>query len=256
MPWNDKFKLRRDYYGQLHTERDRHSDKLREQARFEEHNARRHSGQQSRNHMMVAPSGHGPEIKSFDTSIAEYSLPVNTFSGTAPNVFTGGMTCLNLIQQGATYYNRIGSKATIKSIAFAAVFDIATPQTQSISIRIMIVYDRQCNGAYPTTDDILSINDGGMGGFFNVNLNMANRSRFMILRDGLYKLDQACQLGICYKTFIKCRLDSEYSTNTGAIGDIRSGAIYLIAFSDSGTIGGTVNQIDMISGLSRIRYYD
>lgn len=156
------------------------------------------------------------EIKSFDFEEgANVALPLLTAATGSASLATG-MVAINLVQQGAAYYNRIGTKAVVKSIAVQ--FGLGAPEsyTKPGLVRYMLVYDRQPNGAYPTIGDILQNPAGNT--FFNTGVNMANKSRFSILRDKVVCLDAAQAAVVQVKEFISNRLETEYGTSTGGIG--------------------------------------
>jgi hypothetical protein len=231
-----------------------HSDAVRRQRR--ESNIGSLRGLQPANWAMSRPLGRPtPEIKSFDVLIAPpaTSAPVVFgVSGTDPTVAYNGLTCINEIQLGDAYYNRIGSRVTVKSVSVSFQVGLVT-STFITSLRWMLVYDRQVNGAYPAIGDILSINDTGVPGIvdFNAGLNMVNRSRFLVLRDQYIDEDPAHQQIHTVKDFVKGRWDCEFNSPTSAsIGVVKTGAIYMIAF---GFTGGAINILNITS---RVRYYD
>ena len=190
------------------------------------------------------------EIKSFDFEEgANVALPLLTAATGSASLATG-MVAINLVQQGAAYYNRIGTKAVVKSIAVQ--FGLGAPEsyTKPGLVRYMVVYDRQPNGAYPTIGDILQNPAGNT--FFNTGVNMTNKSRFSILRDKVVCLDAAQAAVLQVKEFISNRLETEYGTSTGGIGDIKSGAILLIIGYE--TIAEPAPTC--FYPRTRIRYYD
>lgn len=201
-----------------------------------------------------------PEIKSWDvipgqvTSLELVNFAHNSVAGAyalpQPIAFTG-MLPLNVILQGATFYNRIGAKVTIKSIQMKANFILAVAATNTVC-RYMIVYDKQTNGAFPALGDILETNDT-LGLTFDAGLNMTNRSRFSMLRDKTFPLDAGSGIAAHCSEYIKGRWETEFSTTTGTIGDIRSGAIYFIAFTNG--LGGH-DAAYLYDATFRLRYYD
>ena len=210
-------------------------------------------------------TGHGKmgrgEVKFFDCAVtapagATFGLfaPSTPPTGSEPAVNFTGITELNCVGQGATSYNRIGTKILIKSIMFNSIFSLTGSGPTQSTFRYMIVYDHQPNGAFPAFSDILSQNIGTAPIMFS-SINMSNRSRFIVLRDRVHTLDFDGGNGgtIHCKEFIKTKLETQFGTNTATIGDITSGAIYLIAFAVSGT---AVSYVTMTNASSRIRYFD
>lgn len=196
------------------------------------------------------------EIKFFDCPVTQPAagLPLVTAppTGAEPAAAFVGITEVNCVPQGATAYNRIGTKIQIKSVQFGAVFQIAGDSASHNTVRYMLIYDQQPNGAFPALLDILSTNVSTVPGFFS-GVNMSNRSRFTVLRDRLVDLDKDTRNQVSVKEFIRCNLESQFRTNTATIGDLTTGAIYLVAFCFDKS---AVNYVTMQSATTRIRYAD
>nr|QXP07669.1 MAG: putative capsid protein [Arizlama virus] len=200
------------------------------------------------------------EVKSFDLNFDLATLANGTMVGEgsvagvgADNGFDTGMTCINLIQAGSAFYNRIGGKICIKSIDITGWLEQGATATYMAKIRYLIVYDRQANGAYPALQALLQDNDGALT--FNSGVNMQNRSRFSIIRDKRISIDSGTQLQYCIKEYCKGMWECDYGTTTGLIGDVRSGALYFIAFGQNFGAGGNDASVP-IAIKSRVRYYD
>lgn len=131
---------------------------------------------------------YAPETKSIDLPIgANYTDTVCKTDG----VFT----LLNGIQLGTGFFNRIGNKIRMKSIQLESHFICTTNSapataTRDYAIRIMIIYDRQPNGAVPTIANILSNYDQNGAAwpyasdkFVWCQTNPNFRDRFLIVRD-------------------------------------------------------------------------
>jgi hypothetical protein len=119
-------------------------------------------------------------------------------------------------------------------------------------VRYLIVFDRQTNKAFPALTDVLAINATGTGGFSS-NPNLANASRFSILRDRTLCIDVAQQEITVRHEYLKLRLNSEYTATAGAIADITTGSLLFIVFYDETTYATppTINNF-----VSRVRYMD
>jgi len=208
--------------------------------------------------------GHGQmgrgEVKFFDVFVtgpvtnSPYGLQAVHIppTGAEPATAFAGITELNCVQQGATSYNRIGTKILIKSIDFRCNFFLAGTAPSYAGVRYMLVYDRQPNGAFPAMSDIISENIS-TAPTFHSGVNMANRSRFVVLRDRMLTLSAGTDnISVC-KEFIKTKLETQFKTNTGAIGDITTGAIYLIAFA---TLSGSASYAQLSNAHCRIRFFD
>jgi len=206
----------------------------------------------SRRRPYVRPT---PEIKSYDYSVSTSgtTIPLVTVgSVSGDQTFATGMAAFNIVSNGSAFYQRNGSKINIKSVQLKA--QIMKQGTADVMIRLMLVYDRQANGAYPAIGDILQINDA-MGVEFYSGLNMQNKSRFSMIRDKTYNVSMGGPIITDVNEFCKGKptWDSEFSTNTGTVSDIRTGAMYLIAFVSN----LYTDNYPSISDINvRIRYYD
>jgi hypothetical protein len=197
-----------------------------------------------------------PEIKSFDQIFwgTPVFLPATPVGGEVTGVSFAGITCLNEVQQGAAFYNRIGTKISIKSIHFNCQFYVnpTAIATSPMSVRYLIIYDRQPNGAYPAISDLLSTNDLGFtAAAFYCGINMQNRERFTVLRDKYIDMDAASGYNFSVNEYVKGRWESDYGNTAANIGEVKTGAILFVAFADVSNgvyIGGMPN--------CRIRYFD
>jgi hypothetical protein len=194
------------------------------------------------------------ELKGFDVQgVNQPALPAFSAIASAEPYGTpfAGMTELNDIQQGAAFYNRIGSKVCMTSIMVRFNL-LASATTVLSSVRYAIVYDRQCNGAFPAITDIFGVN--GATAANNSGVNLTNRGRFLILRDKAVTIDPASALSVDVEEYCKLtQLEAEFKASGGTIGDITTGAFYLVCgtvnLSGTGTVG-------IVSILARIRYLD
>lgn len=191
------------------------------------------------------------ELKSVDygESTTRTLVTVANVLGAA-NIATG-MTQINASNQGDASYEHIGKNASITSIALEA--DFYQPQTDvsSSAIRLMVVYDRQPNGAYPAISNLLA--DNASAPTFESAINIGYRERFGVLRDYQFTLDPAMGLSHHYETYIKRALAINFSGTANNIASIASGAIYLVWFYIQLT--GTTAPV-CIAYHSRCRYYD
>lgn len=177
-------------------------------------------------------SGVGTELKFFDGA-----------NSTASVSATGAILedSLNEIAQGAGESNRVGRKCTLKSIHLRGEFTLpaqTSATTSSERVRFIVYLDKQCNGATAAVTDILE--SGNQDSF----LNLANKSRFRILGERTCALNAhgatatagAYTFGEVVKNFkmnLKCNLPLEFDGATGAITELRSNNIRVLAISDS-----------------------
>lgn len=186
-------------------------------------------------------AGNKTELKSLD--VATQTIAISS---------TAVLGSLNLIQVGSTFCNRIGRKISMTSIQFTGqILPLRTSPNQDYC-RIMIVYDRQVNGALPAIADILQDTDqtttNSTTPFSGINLN--NRDRFSIIRDYHIHLPSLTftagvitNIGFidpvaptfnlhCYHKLGGLATQYRADSNPAVIGDISTGAIYLVVFGD------------------------
>lgn len=199
------------------------------------------------------------EIKVVDTQVTGV-----VFSTTS--VFTPA----NVIVQGTNFFNRVGSKVAMKSLYVNLfVSPSGAGQAGTDYGRVMLVYDKQANTAFPTFSQLLQ--DYSQSGATTTNsasgLNMTNRERFIVLMDERLVLSPigagsasttafTDPVSTTFKInrFIKLKdLTAMYNqTNGGTIADIQTGSLFLYtlgqyAAADSGY---------EITGTMRLKYDD
>ncbi len=184
----------------------------------------------------------GGEKKFFDTTLGSTAL------ATAGVILSPS---LNLVPQGVTESNRVGRKCTVTRINFRGflILNSGTAQTSEL-FRIMLVLDKQANGAPATILDILESADEKS---FN---NLSNNQRFMVLKDWYGAMNKTADIGTNINStqrvltyFKNCNIPVEFSSTTGAIGEIRSNNLLLLGISATGT---TIS----LSHTTRIRFAD
>ncbi len=165
-----------------------------------------------------------------------------------------------LIAQGTKENERLGRKCVVRSLY--ATFDICIALqvggingTKGDSVRIMIMLDKQANGAVPAVLDILETAQ------FMSYRNLANSLRFRTLSDKMYTLQRhATENGdvsgqavdnlettrIVKISIPKLNIPLEFNATTGAITEIRSNNIIFLYISKNGIAG--------IENRTRIRF--
>ena len=81
------------------------------------------------------------------------------------------ITPVNLMAQGTAATNHIGRKVTLKSILVRSSIDTTDVH------RMVIIYDKECNGAAAVAADIFAVNT------ISSPLNLDNSDRFIVLAD-------------------------------------------------------------------------
>lgn len=191
-------------------------------------------------------SGPGAEQKFFDTSLSF------TIDATGEVPATGQ---LNLIPQGVTESTRVGRKCVLKSIQARGTFTYSPGAAASASTSAMmyLVLDKQCNGAAAGATDVFTGTD-----FTTAFHNLSNSQRFVILKKMRMNFTSAAGVTTAYNNvnkpwefYKKCNLPLEFSSTTGAITELRSNNVFLMAGSD-----GNSDDLITVNGRARVRFSD
>lgn len=186
------------------------------------------------------------ELKFFDTTLGA------AIDSTGEVLTTGGQLCL--IPQGVTESTRIGRKCVIKNITIRGTFYINSLAAVSVgtALHMFVVLDKQCNGAAAAVTDVMT------GTAFDVALrNLANSERFVVLKHFVLDVgaiagvstvwDQVCRSIMWNK---KCNIPLEFSSTTGAITEIKSNNIFIMAGA------AFTDDVWAFQGKCRLRYSD
>lgn len=191
--------------------------------------------------------GPNAENKFFDTTL--------TFNFDAtPEVPATGQ--LVLIPQGVTESTRVGRKCVVKSLQLRGTV-LFTPgaaaAAASTNAYMCLVLDKQCNGAAASYNDVM-LGANIATGF----TNLANSERFVTLKRMKWNLTSQAgattafsNVAKAFDFYHKCSLPLEFSSTTGAITELKSNNLFLIA----GTDGQTDDTVSM-SGQCRVRFSD
>ncbi len=185
-----------------------------------------------------------PELKFFDTVVAGTAL-ATTGIITSPS--------LNIVPQGTTESQRVGRKMIIKKIGmrFLLQFNSSTTETADV-VRIIVVLDKQANGAAFAITDVL---ETASEGSFN---NMANKNRFTILMDRYESINKINDIGTnineytqSWSWFKSCDIPIEFDNS------VTTGALTSQTSNNIAVFGITLNSTTLSLGYTcRIRYYD
>jgi len=209
------------------------------------------------------------EVKGMDTDLTLNPIINSTNTN-------GSSFVLNLIQQGAGSWNRVGRKTHINSIRIKGAFNwitvptFATGSTLTNLVRMTVVWDKQPSGAaVPTFDAVFGITaqDGTESCPDITNPpRYDNMDRFVVLREKTIHQPTTPipSFGTGPSTTVICeldeyikvpRLESVYSGNSSpmTIADISTGAVY-VYFRAFYNTAGTV--IVFFDGIARLRYTD
>lgn len=191
--------------------------------------------------MYLAKSG---EVKFFDTT------KTNT---TVANTGTILNSSLVLIPQGITESTRIGRKIIVTALHINLVMLLpatVTANDASDSVRFIVYLDKQANGAAAGVTDILE-----SAVFLSFN-DLTNTGRFKILKTKNCSLSAQSGNGTsCAEeqkffqlNMTNLKIPIEFNSTTGAITEITSNNIGVLAISQSGKVGAQY--------VARIRYID
>lgn len=206
------------------------------------------------------------ELKYIDKSLVKGNLPIDTIAqnqvlwtsaagaqlaGAAPFDDNDGFVCQSLISvaQGQTASQRIGRKWTIKSIRIQLGLSLLQqgPTTSGGLVRLVVFWDKQCNGSVVSMPDLFEGGTTGADGPLvpgtntqNYRLsqlpNVSNSQRFRFLVDKTYSFvgasngtDGGGYLSVTLDKMInvykKLNLEIESSATSSVLAGIRSNNI-------------------------------
>lgn len=191
------------------------------------------------------------EIKFFDTTVSF------AFDNTAEVPATGQWT---LIPQGDTQSTRDGRLAKIVSIHFrgAVVGPIASQAAPTTPLLYLwVVQDKQANGAAAAVTDVFTSTAAQ-----SCMINLNNSKRFRILHKEV--IDPATRGAAAYAAsptanvyfwpvefYKKANIMVDWDSTAGAITEIKSNNIFIIAGSAS---GASLDDVWTLDGVARLRF--
>jgi len=212
------------------------------------------------------------EVKGVDTGLGVVST-IGTTTNTNADIVP-----LNLIQQGAGSWNRIGRKARLQSVRlYGNITYTSSPAATTGNIdgaicRMTLVWDKQPSGAaIPSFDDIFgtTVQDGTEASDFQDPIKYDNMARFSVLRDHYITVEPSLQSQASgtedqwriqkpFDLFVSLKgRETVFSgqSNPMTIADISTGALYLVFRANQGTTGIASFAVDTAS-FARLRYTD
>jgi hypothetical protein len=197
----------------------------------------------------------GTEVKFYDQSNDGYIGKVGSGFGAAIPVI---VSLIDGLAVGTDWSARIGRRITIRSLNLRYnIYGAATPP-QDTSVRILLIYDKQCNGALPAMTDILVTN--ASSGFVDTcsQLQMNNRDRFVIIRDIVKTQQYAGPGGLTEgKIFKKLRTEIQWNNTSGGDAAIQTGNLILVLIPDSNSQAQNAQlKAPYMNWYSRIRFTD
>lgn len=211
-------------------------------------------GRMASRRMIGPPAALYPRMPTNATALKSCDM---LFGGTIVSAATATAAVMVVPLIGAGFMNRLGNRTrgvSIQATGFIAPSGLNGAATSQQFARIMIIYDRQTNGAVPAIGTILG--DTIAAGTTatptpSSGLNINNRDRFMVLRDRKVLLpalgaagatidsnvvtcanDLCDKGGLNYQEFVKLKgLETLYNTTAaGTIADISAGSFIILAF--------------------------
>jgi len=209
---------------------------------------------------MMSMTNRSPEIHAID--VTPISQGFRTIA-TPPT-----LVLLNGIQTGAGFFNRVGSRVENVNLHIRGVVNIGLTTLISYA-RMVVVYDRQPNGAAPLVGDILQSRDqtGAPTGTAFSEINLDQRQRYLILRDKSFFVPPTTfTAGVLtngpafpsdgpewtVNEFIRLKgLITQYKSSSAptTITDINSGSIYVFFLA-------SVDNTLLFNGQCRLRFVD
>jgi len=199
-----------------------------------------------------------PTVKSVAKSIKKIQgqqelkhIDFYTSSGFQAIPTTGLITCINTTVNGTTNITRIGDDITATSIQFRGLFQSNELTLNTSTIRHIVLWDSQPNGALPALADVLDVAVITVPIYAPYNENF--QKRFKILYDRVYTITPQVYSSITAGTIdnvlevkkysrLKRKLSRQvkYNGNTGGIADIETNSLINIFVSDQATNPPTV----------------
>ena len=184
------------------------------------------------------------------SSIEKKNIDITTSFALPAYGTWSGQNLLNAMAQGAGSSSRIGRKVLNKS--FLMRYSLQQPASlPSLQARILVVFDKQPNGAIPAITDILN------GSTAEAVNNLDKADRFVTLVDyvtpepGSNGAGEAAVQTFLYPAiYRKMNLETMYSGTAGTFAEIVTGAIWLFVHATEAT--GTAQMY--LS--TRVRYTD
>lgn len=213
-----------------------------------------------------------PATRGFYGSYSQRGRAELKFKDTAETVKdvteVGTLYLLNGIANGTNVNTRVGSKITIKSALLNINFYPRTTGSssaiQGVMFRTLLIWDSQANGAAPAVDEILQTYLHNPGPTTTPTplspMNLVNRDRFTVIFETrrqigsyLYSSTPVLTAGSPNNAFTskwkKINRDTVYGGEGSTVGDIKTGAFYLLVIGDN-------DNCAYVDYYVRIRYAD
>lgn len=175
-----------------------------------------------------------PELKYCDTFLNTSTIPIQ-----------GSLQLLNGIPGGFTdQTSRIGAQVTMKSLIWRYTITSAADITTGLAYRMLIVIDRQANGANPvigappiTSGDAAILNNYRVSDLWASPRQYETIKRFKILFDKTYTLNPMVNAGTLdqfqpviknVQGYVKLGQITKYDTTEAIIGSINTNSLFIV----------------------------
>ena len=200
---------------------------------------------------LMSGTAYQPRFGQARLSINE--LKDNTVRSTAVVTGAGAVTgstplLLNGLTQGTSAVTRIGRRITVKSLLVRWYVQLAATTTGGAPLRLLVVADRQTNGAAPAITDILLTDE------IASPMNLNNSKRFKVVCDEIIPVIGAGgPQSIMIQRYMKLNMNTEFNSgNAGTVADITTGSLYVMAWQG----GGLATAAPTSVFYSRVRFSD
>jgi len=182
-----------------------------------------------------------------------HDIPLSFLVDATAEIPTNGQFCL--IPQGVTASQRVGRKCVVKSVYMKGIafLNPGAAVTSSGSCWLYLMLDTQANGAAANITDIFTGPD-----LSTALMELEQGSRFRVLKKVRFTFNPTAGVSMAYNTnsrafevYKKCNVELEFLTGTGAITDLRTNNIFLVAGTD-----GRTDDLIQVTGSVRIRFAD
>ena len=160
---------------------------------------------------------------------------------------TIAITPISLAGQGDTASSREGNKLVMMSLQMKYTWK-QSESAAATRCRIMIVEDRQVNGATFSANDLLE--STALGTAIISPLNLDGAFRFKVLYNKVHSLSINGSKVQYAEMFKKINIRARYSNSGGTIASVLSSGLFVVAVSDE------TSQTPNLSFFTRIRFND
>jgi len=217
-----------------------------------------------------------PLVSSGETKGVDTNLSTGLGDLTEATNSSTPIIALNLIQTGSGSWNRVGRKVFPQSVRLKYTIRYryaqrASGEVQANNVRVLLVWDKNPNGAaLPTFDTIFKATDqsGNEASYWNAPAAYDTMDRFRIIRDTVHDFNPAMYpatsgdiafMSVSEDQFVvlPAGLETVYSGQAvpQTIADLYSGALYFVAIMKDALPTDYAMQI-LDGSVARLRYKD